>query len=365
VLQSEKYNKRIATDPRKYVVARAGQFAFDPMSLYYGAIGRVDVESGLISPDYVVFDADCTVDSEFLTYFLRAPQQVRKYESVAETGNQFGKRRRVYWSVFEQLSFVLPPLSEQRRIAAILSAVDAVIEKTEAMIKIVQALKRAMMQELLTRGVPGRRHMGFKETEIGELPEGWVVVSLGDSATFENGRAFKPEDWSVDGLPIIRIQNLNGGKDYNYFNGKVEPRYRVAAGDLLFSWSGTRGTSFGPHVWSGPDGVLNQHIFNVRNFRGVTKAFMLHVLKFVTASIEKRAHGGTGIVHITKGELESTRFGCPGLDEQESISDALDSIDLRLVTERNTRAALNRVKSNLVSALLTGELRVTPHEDTA
>jgi type I restriction enzyme S subunit len=67
ILQSEKYNKRIATDPRKYVFAEDGDFAFDPMSLYYGAIGRVGgIGRGLVSPDYVVFKADETVDGDFL-----------------------------------------------------------------------------------------------------------------------------------------------------------------------------------------------------------------------------------------------------------------------------------------------------------
>lgn len=49
----------------------------------------------------------------------------------------------------------MPPLPEQRKIAAILSSVDEVIEKTEAVIEQLGVVKRAMMQELLTRGMPG------------------------------------------------------------------------------------------------------------------------------------------------------------------------------------------------------------------
>ena len=71
----------------------------------------------------------------------------------------------------------LPPLPEQRKIAAILSAVDEVIEKTEAVIESLQTLKKAMMQELLTRGLPGR-HTRFKQTEIGEIPEEWEAASV-------------------------------------------------------------------------------------------------------------------------------------------------------------------------------------------
>ena len=71
----------------------------------------------------------------------------------------------------------LPPLPEQRMIAAILSSVDETIEKTQAVIDQVQVVKRGLMQQLLTRGLPGR-HTRFKQTEIGEIPQAWHVLDL-------------------------------------------------------------------------------------------------------------------------------------------------------------------------------------------
>ena len=65
---------------------------------------------------------------------------------------------------------IVPPLPEQRKIAAILSSVDDAIEKTQAVIDQVQVVKRGLMQELLTRGLPGR-HTRFQQTDIGEIPE--------------------------------------------------------------------------------------------------------------------------------------------------------------------------------------------------
>src|SRR3990172_8206545 len=100
ILQSEKYKKRVATDPKKYIVVEDGDFAFDPMSLYYGSLGKVTgIGRGIISPDYVSFTIDSTVDANFAEYLLRSPSMVREYSVVAQAGNQFGKRRRVYWSV--------------------------------------------------------------------------------------------------------------------------------------------------------------------------------------------------------------------------------------------------------------------------
>ena len=72
----------------------------------------------------------------------------------------------------ERLEIPLPRIPEQHKIAAILSSVDDAIEKTQAVIDQVQVVKRGLMQELLTRGLPGR-HTRFKQTEIGEIPESW------------------------------------------------------------------------------------------------------------------------------------------------------------------------------------------------
>ena len=79
---------------------------------------------------------------------------------------------RTSWKQLREFRFPLPPPSQQRRIAAILCSVDDAIEKTQAVIDQVQVVKRGLMQELLTRGLPGR-HTRFKQTEIGKyLPNG-------------------------------------------------------------------------------------------------------------------------------------------------------------------------------------------------
>ena len=88
----------------------------------------------------------------------------------------------------------------------------------------------------------------------------WEIINLGDAATFINGYAFKPTDWSSNGLEIIRIQNLTkGSSDINYFSGEIGDRYKVKYGDLLISWSATLGI----YLWKGEDAWLNQHLFKV------------------------------------------------------------------------------------------------------
>ena len=82
-----------------------------------------------------------------------------------------------------------------------------------------------------------------------------MKVRLGDVATYINGYAFKPEDWSDSGLPIIRIQDLTGNSyKTNRFSGKYDKKFEVNDGDILISWS----ASIGVYIWRGEKAVLNQ-----------------------------------------------------------------------------------------------------------
>jgi type I restriction enzyme S subunit len=58
--------------------------------------------------------------------------------------------------------------------------------------------------------------------------------------------------------------NLNGFEDFNYFEGLYAKKLEVESGQLLFAWSGSRGTSFGPHIWTDPPGLLNYHTWKVQ-----------------------------------------------------------------------------------------------------
>lgn len=139
-----------------------------------------------------------------------------------------------------------------------------------------------------------------------EFPGRWPKAKIGEVCTLINGRAFKPSDWGATGLPIIRIQNLNrSDAAFNYFEGTLDPKHEVQPGELLFAWSGTPGTSFGAHIWSGPSAALNQHIFRVLHSEDVLdRKFFREAINNQLDELIRRAHGGAGLAHVTKGKFE-------------------------------------------------------------
>jgi type I restriction enzyme M protein len=157
----------------------------------------------------------------------------------------------------------------------------------------------------------------------------YPMVPIGDICILTNGRGFKPEDWEgkeSGGIPIVRIQNLNNAEGvFNYFTGEVNERNVINTGELLFSWSGSRGTSFGAHIWSGGRAVLNQHIFKIEfNESLVTKKYLLYALNKAVTEIEENLHGGVGLVHITKGNLEKIELPVPPMHVQTEIVAAIE-----------------------------------------
>ena len=154
------------------------------------------------------------------------------------------------------------------------------------------------------------------------VPNGWAITTLGEAATYQNGRAFKPTEWKTTGLPIIRIQNLNDSNaSFNLSDERHEERFAVAKGDLLFAWS----ASLGAHIWRGGKAWLNQHIFKVDHAREIDRRFLYYALKNVVAELYAKAHG-SGMVHVTKKRFEETPLWLPPLNEQSRIADRIESL---------------------------------------
>jgi type I restriction enzyme S subunit len=167
------------------------------------------------------------------------------------------------------------------------------------------------------------------------MNKAWPTKRLGELCTLINGRAFKPSDWSSQGLPIIRIQNLNDpSKPFNHFNGTIDRKHLIESGDILLSWSGTPGTSFGCFRWARGAAALNQHIFKVSVCPTVMDGdFFIHAVNSHLDEMIAKAHGGVGLRHITKGKLESIQLPVPPLSEQRRIVSRITEC-MELVEER-------------------------------
>ena len=197
----------------------------------------------------------------------------------------------------------------------------------------------------------------------------WRDAEIGSLCLLTNGRAFKPIEWSKNGLPIIRIQNLNNPHaSYNHFSGLLDEKHLVKKGDLLFAWSGTPGTSFGAHVWRGGDSALNQHIFKITLVEDlINKAYFRYAINQKLSELIGNAQGGVGLRHVTKKAFEGTLIPMPPLAEQEEIASRLDDL-LGQVDQLKARLAkiptiLKRFRQSVLTAATTGHLTQSWREE--
>ena len=216
-------------------------------------------------------------------------------------------------------------LEKQNKIVRILDTISEIITHNKKKIEALDNLIKARFVEM------------FGENDATSK------VLIGDAVELINGRAFKPTDWTPTGLPIIRIQNLNDTKaPYNYFYGAYDKKNYIKSGELLFSWSGTPGTSFGAFIWNRGPGLLNQHIFRVLPKKDYDLNFLRFALNAQLDEIISKAHGGVGLQHITKSELEKIAIPYPNRKLQAAFSAFVAQIDKsKFALQNNIKSLMN------------------------
>lgn len=300
-------------------------------------------------------------DRRFLWHMLF---HIREELAALSTGSTFDA---VSVEEVRNTSLFLPPPSEQQQIAAFLdrktAELDAVLGLKERQLELLAEKRQALISQAVTRGLDPTAPLKPSGIPwLGDVPGHWEIVPLKYLTKFINGAAFKPTDWKEEGTPIIRIENLNGGDAFNFSDAELHPRYLVQKGDLLFGWSGNRGTSFGPFLWQ-REGVyyLNQHIFRLDNYTFL-KSFFYWLLRAVTQYVESEAHGIIGLVHITKEDLGNISVPVPQPNEQKLIADFIDTETARMDgIGQAIRAQIGKVREYrqaLISAAVTGKIDV-------
>ncbi len=309
------------------------------------------------------------LDDAFMYRLLRS-RSVQ--DDIAESVQGSTGLKNINLGRLRSLRVLLPPLGEQRKIAAILSSVDDAIEATQAVIEQLQVVKKAMMAELLTRGLPGR-HTRFKMTEIGEVPEEWEVVPAESACVAVIDCKNRTPPYATSGFPVIRTPNVRGGRlVYTDLRLTDEESFREwtargapQAGDLVI----TREAPVGEVclIPSDMQACLGQRMMLMRPVPDRLDArFLLVALQ--GAGVQKRLElisGGSTVGHVRVGDIRSLPVPIPSLDEQKQIADGVQSVAVRIESEERVLHQSRSVKAALMSVLLTGDVRVSPDEEAA
>ena len=261
----------------------------------------------------------------------------------------------------------LPPLPEQRAIAAVLRTVQGAKEACEQVLAATRQLKQSLLHHLFTyRPVPFPQaaHVPLKETVIGSMPERWQVLKLGDVARMHTGgtpaRA-KPAYWN-GGIPWVRTGEVN----YNVIRQTEETISEkglensaaklIPAGTLLVAMYG-QGVTRGCVAILGIEATVNQACAAVFPTEAVTTEFLYAVFVHGYERIRNMEHGAHQ-TNLSMTLLEQILIPVPPLPEQREIAAQLSALDAKLAAEEARRAALATLFQSLLHHLLTARLRL-------
>ncbi len=324
-------------------------------------------ELALVGGDLILFRPTARLDSRFLGYGLNSSEVNAQKRRLGQGSSVF----HIHSDRLESILLAVPPLREQKKIAAILSSVDEAIEAAQSVIDQLQVVKKAMMAELLTRGLAGR-HTRFKQTEIGEVPEGWQTPLLDDVARRGSGHTpskTHPEYWSGD----IKWVSLTDSPrlDRLYLNDTSEKitAHGIAnssavehpAGTVILSRDGSR---------VGKSGILtavmavSQHFMAWTSSKNLDNHFLYWWLQHKKPEFARVAIGSTTNKTIGLPYFKAMRVPLPPIEEQRVIAGVLTSIELHRFQEADVVSSLCSLKADIMSVLLTGEVRVTPDEES-
>ncbi|MBZ0233267.1 MAG: restriction endonuclease subunit S [Deltaproteobacteria bacterium] len=304
-----------------------------------------------------------TVEPRFLLGALEA-----KYTALRGLTGDSG-RNGLNLELVRSLRLVLPPLGEQRKVAAILSAVDDAIEAIQSVIDQLQVVKKAMMAELLARGLPGR-HTRFKQTVIGEVPEAWQVIPLAQAATVGNGSTpsrQRVDYWSggtVPWLPTGKVNDRVIQEADEFVTEKALsecPIRLLPKGTLLVAMIG-QGKTRGKVAYLAIEASINQNFAYITPTPLVSSWFLFAYLESNYERLRSEGRGSNQDA-LNCGLIKQWRIPLPTMAEQEAIAAAMLAADERVDAETRSLAGLRVVKSALMSVLLTGEVRVIPDEE--
>jgi len=314
--------------------------------------------------------------SEFMLHFMRfAADSGRLADFTSQSSIAHLTREKL-----AQVEVLLPPLAEQRKIAAILSSVDDAIEASQAVIDQLQVVKEAMMAELLTKGLPGR-HKKFKNTEIGVVPEEWRVLPLSDlAAQIPNaivdgpfGSNLKSAHYRTSGIPVIQSGFVTTGewepRAYVYVDQALfdsQRRSAVYPNDIVMAKIGANAGACARMPPEHSVGILAGNSIKITPGPNAGGQFLLHLMQHALATGRLNLlRSTTAQPAISLRSLKELLLVCPPKPEQDVIAGALDSTADRIRVEAGNLAGPLKVKSALMSVLLTGEVRVRVDKDAA
>lgn len=338
----------IGSDISRYKLLKKNWFAYNPMRLDIGSIARwKNNRDALVSPDYIVFrcrdEPSAAIDPEFLDHFRRSEQ----WEDFVSESGLGSVRVRIYYKDIARLRLNLPQISEQRKIAECLSALEGLIEAESRKLDALSIHKRGLMQQVFPCEGETLPHLRLPEFQ--NAPK-WSEMKLGDIVDIRSGNSPSQYRLSTKGRnAFVKVDDLNNCTKY-----QVEARERsddtngiIPRGSVIFPKRGAAIDLNKIRLNVFPL-LLDTNVMALTPGHQCTPEFLYYYLSSV--GLSQIADSST-IPQINNKHIIPFKIALPETAEQERIATSLSSLDELIAAQSDKFETLKSHRKGLMQQI--------------
>ncbi|MDU2228817.1 MAG: restriction endonuclease subunit S [Haemophilus parainfluenzae] len=369
----EKRTNVTSLDLSKYQLVRKGNLVLNNQQAWRGSVGVSSYE-GIVSPAYLILELSNKFDPHYANYLFRNGSMVSHYLIASKGVGTI--QRNLYWGNLRRTPIFIPPLSEQQKIAQFLddktAKIDQAVDLAEKQIALLKEHKQILIQNAVTRGLNPDVPLKDSCVEwIGQVPEHWICINLKFLCCVKGGYAFASEDFSAEGIPVIRISDILFDGSVDNINCKrIPPKLAPNQKDCQLKYGQcvmamTGGTIGKVSVYKYKElAYVNQRVgkFEVVSSK-LNYIFLYYLLNSFGYQeyIKLTAFGGAQ-PNISDTEMVDYQIALPSIEEQIMITNYLSKettkIDQAIALKTAHIEKLKEYKSVLINDVVTGKVRV-------
>jgi type I restriction enzyme S subunit len=269
--------------------------------------------------------------------------------------------------------FVVPDISEQRRIAAILGAYDDLIENNTRRIAILEEMARRLYEEWFVRfRFPGHEKVRMVDSPLGKVPEGWAIGPVGDVARTVRGRSYRKHELVDDGgMPFVNLKCIDRGGGFRRsglkrYSGPYKAEQVVRAGDIVMAVTDmTQERLIVAQVGRVPrskelEAVISMDTIRVMPGPGTPRTFLYSFFRWSGSPGAVRQHAnGANVLHLNPDRVTSYCACWPTKDLIKNfgrlIGPTLNMVNLLELQSENLR----KQRDLLLPKLISGEIDIS------
>ena len=279
------------------------------------------------------------IDSRFLCYCLKSP---RVYNYISLNCVSGSALPRIILKDFKGVNIRVPSLDDQRRIASILSSLDRKIELNNKIYADLEEMAQAIFMNWFVDFEPFKDGK-FVDSELGMIPEGWKVGTLGELCNFKRGKNLLTKNAIDEGVPVVA-----GGLEPSCYHNVAN----TGAPVITVSGSGANAgfmRMYHVPVWASDCSFID---ISCENF------YFVYCFLKVNSKLLKHAQTGAVQPHVKPSDIHDFELAIP---DKESIYDFQDKVKpffdkIASIQKENSRLSL--LRDTLLPRLMSGELEV-------